>query len=136
MASAILDLQTSRVALDQAGQLGDAGDPSVGVGDVGDVGPADEGDQVVLAERREGDVSHHHHLVVIGCEGDGQMAPRVVRQAGKELLVHGGHPGRGIDQAVTGRIFAYGVEDLGHRPLDALEVHCHVCGQLLEGSGR
>jgi len=53
-------------------QLGQAQD--AGVGEVADVGHPDEGQQVVLEERREGDVGDDHELVVTAVVREGRRA--------------------------------------------------------------
>ena len=123
---ALLHLQPAGEAVDQAGQLGQAGDAAVLGRDVGDVGLAEERHQVVLAQRGERDVAHHHHLVVLGREGDLQVAGGVVVQAGEELLVHGGHAVGGGQQAVAAGVLPDGAEQLGHgrpHPFD-VDAHC------------
>ena len=99
---ALLHLEPAGVAVDEAGQLGEPRDAAVLGRDVGDVGLADEGHQVVLAQRRERDVAHHDHLVVLGGEGDVEVAGRVVVQAREQLLVHGRHPVGGARAARRG----------------------------------
>src|SRR5579862_2277545 len=47
---ALLHLEAPRIGVDQAGQLGQAGEPPILTGDVGHVRPADERDDVVLAQ--------------------------------------------------------------------------------------
>ena len=116
---ALLHLGAAGVAVDQAGELRQAGDAAVVAGDVGEVGPADERHEVVLAQRREGDVAHQDHLVVMGLEGDLEVMVGVLEQPAEDLGVHGGDAlGRAL-QAVAVGILADGDEDLPHRLLDA-----------------
>ena len=109
---ALLYLQPAGVPVDQAGQLGESRDAPVLRRNVGHVRPAQERDQVVLAQRGERDVAHHDHLVVLGGEGDFEVAGRVVRQPGEQLLVHAGDPPGRVDQPVAVDVLAYGDQDL------------------------
>ena len=58
----LLHLEPAGEDVHDAGHLGEAED--LAVGDVGDVGPAEERQQVVLAQRVELDVAHHDHALV------------------------------------------------------------------------
>ena len=91
---ALLDLEAFGEAVHQTGQFGETGDATVVAGNVGHVGPSDEGDHVVLAQRGERYVPHHHHFVVFGGEGDLEMVGRVLAQPGEQLHVAPGHPFR------------------------------------------
>ena len=64
----LLDLQGAGEQLDDPGQLREADDPLAG--QVADVGDADEGQQVVLAERVERDVPGDDELVVAAVVGE------------------------------------------------------------------
>ena len=91
-------------------------------GDVGDVGDPDEREEVVLAERGERDVLHHHHLVVIRRERDVELGLGRVHHALEELGVHRGDPGRRALQPGPVGILADRGEQLAHRRSGALEV--------------
>src|SRR5580700_10239492 len=131
---ALLDLEAAGVAVDEAGELGEAGDAAVLGRDVRDVGAAEERDEVVLAEGGEGDVTHHDHLVVLGREGDLEVTGRVVVEAGEELLVHGRDPvGRG-EEAVAVGVLADGLEELVDGFSYALDVDTHG-RHLMDGDG-
>ena len=97
----LLDLQATGVAIDQPGQLRKTGDAAVLGRDIRHVRLTQERHQVVLAQRSERDVTHHDHFVVLGGKGDLEMPRRVVVQAREQLLVHVGHPARGVEQAVA-----------------------------------
>ena len=125
---ALLDLQASGVALDEAGQLGEAGDHAALLRYVGHVGHTEERQEVVLAERVDGNVADHDHLVVVDVELLDEVVGRILVEATAHLGVHAGHPGRGIPQPVAGRVLADGHEDLGHRGLDPVQVDREVHG--------
>ena len=122
---ALLHLEPACVTVDEAGQLGEPGDAPVLGRDVGDVGLAEERHQMVLAERRERDVAHHHHLVVLGREGDLEVPRRVVVEAREQLLVHGRHPVGGAHQAVALGVLPDGAEQFRHRRPHPLDVDAH-----------
>ena len=62
---ALLDLRAAREHVDQAGELGQAGDAAVPGGDVADVRDPVERHEVVLAGAVDLDVAHQDHLVVV-----------------------------------------------------------------------
>ena len=108
--------------VDQAGQLRQARDPAVVAGDVAHVRLAHERDHVVLAQRGEGDVPHHHHLVVLGRERHREMAPGIVVDPGEQLLVHARPPVAASPAALrAGDPPRWRLEQLGHEPLDPLD---------------
>ncbi len=116
---ALLHLRTGRVAVDEARDLRQTGDPTVLAGDVGDVRLARERHEVVLAHRVHGDVAHHDHLVVLGLEGDGKVTRGVVVQPDEDLVdVHVGDAGGCAHQTVAVRVLTDGLEDLAHRCFD------------------
>ena len=86
--------------------------------DVGDVGHAEEGHQVVLAERVEGDVAHQDHLLVgVGPDGHDQGG-QVLGLGEDELLVHLGHPARRLEQALAVGVLADPLEEKAGGLLD------------------
>ena len=117
-----MDLQATRVPLDQARQFREPGDVALGAGQIGHVRESDERHEVVLAQRREGDVTQHHHLVVTGVEDRREHALRLPPQAGELLLAGSRHPCRGVAQAVSVRVLADGQQDLPDRVLDTPEI--------------
>ncbi len=98
---AFLDLESAGESLDEARQLRQSRDATFGTGEVGDVRHAHERDEVMLAERREGDVANHHHLVVTGFEGHAKVFARVRFDAFEELDVHVGDATRGLEQTLA-----------------------------------
>ena len=76
-------------------------------------------------------VAHEHKLFVVGLERRGEHLGRIDPQAGEELRVRAGDPGRGAHQTVAVRVLADGDEDLPDRFLDAGQVD----GLLDRGSG-
>jgi hypothetical protein len=78
--------------------------------------------QVVLAHGHDLDVPHEDELLVVGLERREQHLGRVDPQAGEQLRVGAGDPGRGLAQAVAVGVFADGDQDLADGGLDALEV--------------
>ena len=86
-----------------------------GAGQVGDVREADEGHEVVLAERGEGNVAHHDHLVVADLEGDAQVLARVGLDALEQLDVHVGDPPRRLEESLAVGVLADGFEQLANR---------------------
>ena len=81
-----------------------------------------ERQQVVLAHAHHLDVADEHQLFVVGLEGGGEHLGRVDPQAGEELGVRAGDPGRGALQAVAVRVLADRDQDLPDRLLDPAEV--------------
>ncbi len=122
---ALLHLQPVGEGVDQAGQLRQTRDPAVVTGNVAHVGLAHERDHVVLAQRGEGDVPHHHHLVVFRRERHREMAPRIVVVPGEQLLVHRGHPSRRRLQSFAPGILPDGGQQLGHELLHPLDIDAH-----------
>jgi hypothetical protein len=72
-------------------------------GQVADVGHAGERQQVVTAQRREGDVAGHHQLVVALVVGEGGGGERHRRE---QLGVGGRDPAGGAGQVLVGRVGA------------------------------
>ncbi|KAG1648102.1 hypothetical protein GQR58_030094 [Nymphon striatum] len=68
-----LDLGATGVAVDQAGELGQARDATLVIRDVTHVRHAHERDQMMLTQRVDRDVSHHHHLLMTSFELGDQM---------------------------------------------------------------
>jgi hypothetical protein len=77
---------------------------------------------VVLAHAHQLDVANQHQLFVVGLEGGGENLGRVDPQAGEELGVCAGDPGRGALQPVPVRVLTDRDEDLPDRLLDPPEV--------------
>ena len=124
---ALLNLETTRVALDEPGHFREPGDATLGAGQVRHVREAHERYEVMLAERREGDVANHHHLVVIRLERDAQVLAGVRLEPLEELHVHVRHPARRVEKAVARRILANRLEELADEPLHASVVdHGHT----------
>ena len=105
----LLDLRATSVELDDPRQLREADDPVLR--HVGDVGPAEEGQQVVRADRVERDVGHRDHpLVALGVRERAQL---------------GGPPGAKAREQLA--------EGPRHAALGPLEVRVlHVEAQALE----
>ena len=83
------------------------------------MGAAEEGQQVMLAERVEGDVLDDHHLRVAHLEDRAVDQPvRVHVVAGRQLVVHAVHALRRAPQPLAVRVLPYLREDLAHRGLD------------------
>ena len=86
--------------------------------------PADEGQQVVLADGIQGDVLDQHQLVVAGAlVEDFQKVFGVCLQPGEDFLVHAGHPGGGFQQALPAGVLAHGLQDFPDGALQALCIH-------------
>ena len=106
-------------------ELGEPGDPTVLARYVPEVDPADERHHVVLTERRERDVAHHHQLVVLSREGHCQVTACVVVESGEQLGVHRSDTRGGAAQPLPARILAYRLEQLSHETFDTLCVDAH-----------
>ena len=109
----LLHLQPAGEDVHDPRHLGQAED--LAVGDVGDVGPAEERQQVVLAQRVELDVAHHDHALVRLLEH--RVADRVGHRhpvALGEKAQRGLDPLGRLDQALPRRVFAQRGEDLAH----------------------
>ncbi len=105
-------------SLHQPRQLRQAGHPPPG--QVGDVGLAVEGDEMVLAQRVEGDVLHHHDLLVVLVAEEGvHLLGRVPVDALQDFGVVARHPLGGVGQALTVGILAHRLQDLAYRLLDS-----------------
>src|ERR1035437_9114617 len=113
------DFQAPGIAIHQTGEFGQSGNPSIVAGDIGHVGSTHERHHVVLTQRCEGDISHHHHLVMLSGEGDLEVMARVFIQAGEELLVHVGDPGWRPEEAVAFGVLAHGLQNLMDGPFDS-----------------
>jgi hypothetical protein len=86
------------------------------------MGLADERHQVVLADACHGDVADHDHLVVAFLEHRPQDLGRVLAEAGGDLGVHAGDPGRGVAEAVAVEVLADPFKDQADTFLDPLLV--------------
>jgi hypothetical protein len=126
MASAIWVVSRSctwgLLEVDQAGEFGEPRYVTLLVRDVGHVRPADKRHEVVLANRVQGDVAHHDHLVVIGLEGDVQLGGGIVPDPREYLLVHVGDPLGSAQESVPVGILADRFQDDSHRSDDRLAV--------------
>src|SRR5262245_30922499 len=80
---------------------------------------------MMFAQARHGDVAHHHHLVVIGLERDGEVLGRIGAQPGKDLVVHLGDAQRRALQTVAIGILTDRLEDLAYGLLDPALVDAH-----------
>jgi hypothetical protein len=70
---------------------------------------------MVFAERREGNVAHHDHLVVSGLEANVKVFARIALDARKEFAVHLGDASRGLAQSFTRRVFTDRFEQLANQ---------------------
>src|SRR6266511_3357351 len=113
------DEHVRREHFDEPRELRQPGDPTVVRRDVRDVRAPGERDQVMFTVAVQGNVAHHHHLVVVGFERRDDVAAGIFQQPAEDLLVHVGDPPRRVTQAVTVGVFADGLEDLPHGALDA-----------------
>ena len=72
--------------------------------------PSDKGQQMVLTHRIQGDILHQHQLLVApSFVEDLQVLLGVRIQAREDLLIHPGHPGRGLLQALPVRVLPHGL---------------------------
>src|SRR5680860_257151 len=131
---AFLDLRTFGVAVDETGDLGEAGDAAVVARDVRDMRSTVEGDEVVLAHRVERYVTNHDHLVVVFLEGHVEMLRRFLVQATEDLRVHVRDSIGGAREPVAVRVLADRDEDLAHCGHDprAIDRPVHIAHELLE----
>src|SRR4051794_24790668 len=113
-----LDLQAPGVDVHHAGQLGDA--DHAAVWNVSNPGPPDDRRHVMLAMAFEADVPQHDHFIVAFgfLKSLFQDFYRVLAVASEKLLERPGHARRGLDQAVTFRVFPRPSDDGSHRGLD------------------
>src|SRR5947209_4406367 len=119
---ALLNLQAPRESLDQPRQLRQP-DDAPRLRDVCDVALADEGREMVLAERGEADVFDDDHLVVLVARKRPDVLARVFAHPRRQLGVHLRHTPRSPLQAGAPRVFAYAFEDEADAPLDLVEVN-------------
>ena len=124
----LLHLRPLRVAVDEARDLREAGDAAVVAGDVRDVGAAVEREEMVLAVRVQRDVAHHDHLVVIGFEGDREVAGGILVQAARDLAVHLRDARRCAREPVAIGVFTDGEQQLADRLLDPGDVDAGALG--------
>ena len=108
---ALLDLQAPGEEVHDAGELGQADDPLAG--QVADVGHAVEREQVVLAQRVEGDRGGHDHLVV-ALVGERR---RVELARGEHLGERGRDAPRRLGEALTGEVGAQGDQQIARGDL-------------------
>ena len=104
----LLHLQPAGEQLDDARQLGQPEDPVAR--QVGDVRDADEGQQVVLAQRREGDVPGDDELVVALLVRERRQAERARLE---QLGVRRRHPPRGVAQRLARDVLPERDEQVG-----------------------
>ena len=83
------------------------------------MGESHERHEVMLAQRREGDVAHHDHLVVTGFEGDPQVFARIGFEAFEELDVHVGDASRRLDETLAVGVLADRFEQFADEALHA-----------------
>src|SRR5215210_555446 len=124
-----LELGSAGVALDESRQLGQSNDAAARR--VPHVSFADEGDQVMLADRVQGYIPHEYRIPIVLREADLQVARGVLAQASKEVGIGVGDALRGAEDPLAVRILPYPYEDLAHRPLDAGPVHLVPAWYLL-----
>ena len=114
---AFLGLEAAGEDVDDAGELREPNDFFTGI--VGDMGLADERHHVVLAMRKEGDVTDEHDVVVAAeiFEGAIQRILGGLAVAGVEVLVGLCHPLRGIAQTLAIRIVTSPGDQRANGPL-------------------
>src|SRR5437588_1902087 len=91
---------------------------------------------MMLTDRIERDVLDHHHLVVTGLEGDGQVAVGAVLDAAEDLVVHRRHALGRTQQTVAVGILTDGLEDLLDGLLDPNPVYAFPVAFRHAGLGR
>ncbi len=116
---ALLELGATGVTLHQPGQLGQPNDLPVRY--VAHVGLADEGHEVVFAERMQGYVSYEDHLAVFFLEPYVEVPGRVIGKPGEEERVGLGDPARRALEAFPFRVLADGDQYL---PYGAFDLEC------------
>jgi len=72
----------------------------------------------MFAQRGEGDIANHHHLVVSGFEGDPEVLAGIGLDPLEQFDVHVGHPSR-VSRSPRATVFANGFEELTHEALHA-----------------
>ena len=73
----------------------------------------------MFAQRGEGDIANHHHLVVSGFEGNPEVLAGIGLDPLEQFDVHVGHPSRCLEEPLARRVFANGFEELTHEALHA-----------------
>src|SRR5207237_6550927 len=96
---------------------------------------ADEGKEMVLADRIQRDVPDHDHLVEVGAFDDGHHVGSVHVDPGEDLLVHAGDPRWRLAQTRALRILADAVEEqpdalFDLRLIEALAGHARMLQAL------
>ena len=135
LGQALLDLQATRVHLDDPWDLGQPDDPTAR--DIGDGCAAEERQQVVLAQRVERDVLDHHHLAV------GDVVDRAIDQAlgihvvaRGQLGVHPMHPFRGAGESLAIGVLADLGQDFADGGLDPVVSGRRLVGALVAARTR
>mmetsp|Transcript_29315 Transcript_29315/g.97021 ORF Transcript_29315/g.97021 Transcript_29315/m.97021 type:complete len:304 (-) Transcript_29315:16-927(-) len=130
----LLHLQALREHVGDARELGQAQD--LAVGDVGDVALAEEGHDVVLAERVELDVLDEDHLaVVLGEDRAVEHVLEALRVARRAVHQQLGHAPRRVLEALAARVLAERVEDRRHRAGDLADARLVVAEPPLQSAG-
>ena len=114
----LLDLRARRRNLQGTAQLAGPGD--LPLGQVSHPGLSEEGQQVMLTHRMEGQLGYGHRVVSLGLKNGIDRLFDPGPDTGKERLVHPGHPGRRLLQSLPAGILADALQDLRNGPLNAV----------------
>ena len=127
----LLHLQPSAEHLRQPGQLGKSQHPAVG--DIPDMHLPDEGDHVMLAERKGLDVLDDDQFVVVFMEdGAVDQVTHIFLVAFGEVHQRFCITLRGIAESFAVRVFAYALEDCAHGGGEFVEAGLRLERSLVE----
>lgn len=108
---AFLNLRAAGVAIDEAGEFGQTSDFTSRLWQVTNVCLSEKGDEMVLADRIEGNISDNDDFIVIDVEGLIDVGAWILGDAAADLSIHASHSGGSFSESVAIGIFTDCDED-------------------------
>lgn len=114
----LLDLRACRRKFKHSAQLADSGD--LALGQVAHSRVAEKRQKVVFTNGEKGQLRYRYRVIGLGLENRVYLILDPCANTSEERLVHTCNTGRSLLQALALRVFANGLEDLGHGALYAV----------------
>ena len=123
----LLQLRAPGDGVDQPRELGDA--DHAPARHVGDMRRAAEREEVVFADREEGDIAEDHHFVVALVEADLEQRFGVDFASAEHFLERRGDAAGRFEQSLAVGVFAQREQQFAHGALRAGQVHLAAAGR-------